>query len=337
MLKSFFLSLIFLFAASISAKEILLEEQLSPTLSELQIKTIADNFSLKYLIMIGDDEENLRNISKNFEEVYLIQNDSKRIDELKQKNIDLKNIIYIKNNEIDGLQGLKLRLLKNAFFYLPMNESSCNTLNQPQFQKILKQIEERASKNSVILVGDWFVLKDGYCIENSLLKVFNNNKKFYALGRFILGLPLDKEVTPSDLVQLHTYNILGKSLGLNSEKLLKAKKSLIDSLEERKDDFLKSLLDLESPVQLAIKNSPHASFYKGLAFFKEKNYLEASRYFLLAKSRGYDNWVTYWYIAQAEYARRNYSKARSYLNHVLKEKPEFLPAKEVLEKINSLD
>lgn len=312
------------------------EEQVTPAFFDELVKT----FQIKVVLDMRTGEGNLPTIaSYSVPEVHTIESDDALYEQAKRH--------FYKKNQVHCHKGTPEQILPKIASQLEKKKTLiCIEINHKEGMNIenvlasLKAIKNSPIEDPVFLIGGISKL-DTSLVEGdaphleqvrNAIRTIAPHDEFWVLGPIAIAYSPREKVTVSPIVQACSLSQLASITALPLEKFLAIEKALINTpLEEKRVlDFLQSSYTKHKTHP----STHHYLVWKGLSLMGEKEYFQASRYFHKALASGYDHPRVYWYIAQAEYERRNFLEARRVLKLLLKLDPDFTPAKEMLIKVS---
>lgn len=306
------------------------------------LQQLIDIFHVNAMIDMRTGEGNISSIGSNFfSEVHTIENDEKLYRQAKK--------FFRKKPHVHCHKGSPEQILPQIITSLGKKKPLiCVEINHkaaaPAESVIsaLNQLQSHPPQNAVLLIGGISQLSIGELddqetphldqVRSAVNRMYPHHE-FWILGSIAIAYSGNEKVTVSPIVQACSLSQLRSITSAPLERFLHIENALVEAPEQEK-----KIIDNLQNSYLKHKTHPsthHYLIWKGLSLLGEKDYFQASRCFHKALAKGYDHPRVYWYIAQAEYERRNFLEARRVLKLLLKADPTFEPAKEMLGKVQS--
>ena len=285
------------------------------------MKRLSTLFDVKILVEVGPKYRDVTtNALRIFDEIFTIETDHMNF--LKtERQFKTKRTVHCYEGETAEVLGKILPIIqgKILFWIDGREQSSIETI-----EKNLKSILASDQKNSVILISHIHSLFDNQSKNNPMLsfaeivKIQMPNYVFYIAGDYAIAYPKSTGISPSPLVEACTESALFQKTNLAAEKVIAAEKIIVNAINKEEILFSDNT-----------QNSPKRAIWEGLANLENRDYAKASLEFHSALAAGEDHWRVYWYIALAEFKRRNYQQAKKALAHVRLSAPDFEDGKQM--------
>ncbi len=284
--------------------------------------------------------------AKLFKEVYTVEENHKLFLKAKKKFKNVPNVYCFEGTADTVLKKHLPKIQGRILFWLDSHHKYALDKNQAisALNKELDAIKASEVKDAVVLINQIQIFQkteeDGYSLDQlkeSVLEI-NPDYQFWILGNIAIAFPKQDNVPVSPLVKACTTSRLFNDENFY-QQVLQAEKVIMESFAQKEHlilDGLHEAFTVQKQAKIAkVSEDPaiHYILWKGLSLLGQKQYFEASRCFHSAVAKGCHHWRVYWYIAQAEYERRNLLEAERALQRVLKAVPDFSEAKELAEKI----
>jgi len=305
-------------------------------------------FNFEICIITGTACEHLSNeTAKLFKQVYVIESASDLYQMKSMKEISNVHNVHICHSAYILKKILEENFNKKIFFWLDTHENAHVTFKsktQTPIVEELKVIRESNIKDAVILINHlkYFqpVLNDGFEAQtdrkypdfNQVVSEINKGYHLAVIGDMALVYPQHSQIHLSSGVQACTIDRLynGKNFDVNT--IIQADNIIAYHL----NDIEKRSIMILADDYISIEDQTvggHYFYWRGLIYFGDKRYNEATKLFKMAFQKGYCYFNLMWFLAQSAYKENNKDLARKMLLEIITAQKDFEPAQMLLSTI----